>query len=521
MPISNLSSTDANTNLRKNRRSIWPDGRKSKGRLGNYTVCDSTPSFAFSRDDLIFTTGSCFARNIERTLDNQGFKLPMMDIECPIEERVSASKNEIVNKYTTSAVLNELRWGLGLEEFPADALLEVGDGLFHDPHLHPNVPPVSRERALERRQQIHDIVGLLPQCRVFIMTLGLVETWYDEKAGLYLNGAPPREAVAREPERFRFRRQSYSDIQADLQAIHDILSKHGHPDVKFILSVSPVPFKATYTGQDALAANCYSKSVLRAAAEEFVAAHDNVDYFPSYEMVTLSDRSHAFKDDFIHVREEMVGRIMDHAIARYVTGGKVDDTQVDLAQYGSKPRQIFAAGKLAKESGDYALASALLQLIDDNSWQAACDVPAAEFYLLYGVALARAGRNADAEPHLARAAALSPDEARPVFKLGLIGARLRRSYAIDCFERAAALDPGSAGISMRLAIQYERVKRPQDALKAYERTLALEPAHEEARAAADRLRPTVGRGVRPIAAAALSVRVRTSRLVTSIGSPGV
>ncbi len=492
MPISTLSSTEANNNLRRNRRSIWPDGRRSKGRLGTHTVCDSTPSFTFSKDDLIFTTGSCFARNIERTLAGQGFNVPMIDIECPPEERVSGAKNEIINKYTTAAVLNELRWGLGLAEFPADALLEVADGLVHDPHLHPNVPPVTRDRALERRKQIHDIVALLPQCRVFIMTLGLVETWYDESAKLYLNGAPPREAVAREPERFSFRRQSHGEILADLEAIHAILSKHGHPDAKFILSVSPVPFKATYTGQDALAANCYSKSVLRAAAEEFVTAHDNVDYFPSYEMVTLSDRGHAFHDDFIHVREEMVGRIMDLAIARYVTGAAVDDkAQVDLAQYGPKPRNFFAAGKKAKEAGDYALAVALLQHIDDNNWVAFCDVPAAEFYLLYGVSLARAGRNADAEPHLARAAALAPGEARPMFKLGLIGARLLRSYALECFERAAALDPASAQIAMRLAVQYERTKRPGDALKAYQRTLALDPAHDEALAAVARLEETV------------------------------
>ena len=44
---------------------------------------------------------------------------------------------------------------------------------------------------------------------------------------------------------------------------------------------------------------------------------------------------------------------------------------------------------------------------------------------------------------------------------------------------------------MRLAVQYERTKRPRDALKAYQRTLALDPAHDEARAAVARLEETV------------------------------
>src|SRR6185369_5045175 len=102
------------------------------------------PGFTFSREDLIFTTGSCFARNIEKKLGELGFSLPMLRVETPDAERVSGLPNEILNKYTTAAVLNELRWGLGLAAFPDDALLEVEESLVHDPHLHPQTPPVTR-----------------------------------------------------------------------------------------------------------------------------------------------------------------------------------------------------------------------------------------------------------------------------------------------------------------------------------------------------------------------------------------
>ena len=71
-----------------------------------------------------------------------------------------------------------------------------------------------------------------------------------------------------------------------------------------LISVSPVPLKnVTFTGQDALTANTYSKSALRAASEEFVAGHEDVDYFPSYKIVTLTDRSAAFVEDNMHSQQ--------------------------------------------------------------------------------------------------------------------------------------------------------------------------------------------------------------------------
>jgi hypothetical protein len=499
MPITTLSAEQAQSNVRHNRNSIWPDRRKGKGRLGEYTVVDVKPSFSFSHADLIFTVGSCFARNIERKLGELGFSLPMLAITVPDEERVSDVANEIMNKYTTSAIVNELRWSLGLAQFADDALIEVEGGLVHDPHLHPQVPPVTRDRAVERRRQIHDVVRTVKQCRVFIITLGLVETWFDRQTGLYLNGIPPRGAIAAQPERFQLRRQSHAEILADLETIYDILRQCGHPEFKMIVSVSPVPFKATHTGQDAIAANTYSKSVLRAAAEEFVGIRENVDYFPSYEMVTLSDRHAAYWDDNIHVQEAMVSRIMDLAVSKYVPGYVPAESEDDITKFGNKPSQLLASARSLRSRGDNTTAAKLLQAIDQTYGIPYADMSAAEFYLLYGTTLARAGRNAEAEPHLTRAVSLAPDSSLHQFKLGLIAARLRRPHALFHFERAVEMEPDSAQYLTRLGVQYERLARPADARKAYERALAIDSTNQEARAAVDRLARTTSTA-NPIAA---------------------
>lgn len=487
MPIDSFSVEETQANLRKP-GAIYPDGRKTRDRLGKYTVVGSRPTFTFSRDDLIFTIGSCFARNIEKKLASLGFQLPTMALEVPAEERVTETPNEILNKYTTAAIVNEFRWILGVDQFPDEGLIAVSENQVCDPHLHPGLPPVSRARALERRAQIHGLGTVLPKCRVVIVTLGLVETWFDGRTGLYLNGMPHRAALKADPERYSLRRQSYEDILADLEAMHAILSSHGHPEFKMIVSVSPVPFKATYSGQDAIAANTYSKSVLRAAAERFCTSHDNVDYFPSYEMVLLSERSAAYTDDNIHVREEMVGRIMELAASRYVPGYQA--TEADTTHWANKdnPYLLYQDALTARAQGKYEQAVELMKYLDDSGLVAKAKVEPAEFYLRYGTTLARAGHAGLAEPYLARAVSLLPDQALPQYKLGLITARLRRREALFHFERAVALAPDSVEFLNRLAMQYEREKQPDLAARTFEKVLAMDPNHDAAQTGLARLK---------------------------------
>lgn len=487
MPIDKLSAEQALKNLRRNRLSIWPDGRKSKGRLGAYTSCDTTATFSFSQDDLIFTVGSCFAREIEKTLTALGFNLPATKIEVPEEERASGVVNEILNKYTTSAVVNELRWGLDLEPYPEDAFLDVGNGLVHDPHLNPNAPPVSTERAKQRRQRVHDLISILPSCRIFILTLGLVETWYDKKTTLLLNGTPPAPALNAERDRFTLQRQSYSDILADLEEIHALLAKYGHPEFKMLVSVSPVPFKSTFSGQDAIRANTYSKSALRAAAEEFCSAHDNVDYFPSFEMVTLSDRANAYMDDYIHVKPSMVSRIMTLAVSKYVQNYTPEEDDEDCSKFGDEPAQLWTVAAKLRAERKFDLAIKLLRKIEDSSAIPKTGQTLANFNLVLGMNLHSAGRSADAEPYLARAVALAPNNSKSCFTLGVVTARLRRPDALIHLKRAVELDPESVIYLCRLALQYEREKDPARAISTYRRALALEPEGEAPKSALLRL----------------------------------
>jgi hypothetical protein len=150
------------------------------------------------------------------------------------------------------------------------------------------------------------------------VTLGLVEVWRDLDADTYLNTTPPPAAIASYPGRYEFYVSNFAENFANLERIHDLLRRFGHPDTKIIVTVSPVPLMVTFTQQDIIVANTYSKSLLRTAAQEWAAAHDNVHYFPSYEIVMNSARDAAWLEDLRHVQGRLVNHIMDIFLRHYL-----------------------------------------------------------------------------------------------------------------------------------------------------------------------------------------------------------
>jgi hypothetical protein len=102
-----------------------------------------------------------------------------------------------------------------------------------------------------------------------------------------------------------------------LSKARETLRSVAKDSVKIIVTVSPVPLASTFTGGDVVVANASSKARLRVAAQEFADAHPDVDYFPSYEIVTHSDPSLAFKVDKRHVRGEMVMHVVATFMRHY------------------------------------------------------------------------------------------------------------------------------------------------------------------------------------------------------------
>ena len=156
-----------------------------------------------------------------------------------------------------------------------------------------------------------------------ILTLGLTEIWQDRKDGSVISlPSGPYVNEGGDMGRYEFKVSRYGENLANLESIQAIMARH-NPGCKLLVTISPVNLWATFRQDlDVISASCNSKSTLRAAADEFVARHDNVFYFPAYEMATiyqpLSGLTH-FTDgrENYHVNKPTVKFIMRHFFKFY------------------------------------------------------------------------------------------------------------------------------------------------------------------------------------------------------------
>ncbi len=304
-------------------RFFWERARK---RLKPEAWPILTPSFEIHKNEKIFTIGSCFARNIEEYLSGFGCDVPMMSFKVPRSEWPVGRLRGVLNKYSPAAIYQEVCWCdkvysrdgfVGLEDVEK-LLYACENGACIDLHLNGFIP-VARERALKRRQQIHYSVQVVPAkvflSHVVVLTLGLVETWYDSANGLFIQRVPSSE-MAVDKDRFQFIRLDYAECYEYIQKTISLIRKH-NPECKILITVSPVSLFRTFTNDDVLIANTYSKSVLRAVCGEIVKKNQRIDYFPSYENVILTKDWHVYSKDMRHVASKFVRKIVGNLIKNY------------------------------------------------------------------------------------------------------------------------------------------------------------------------------------------------------------
>ena len=317
MPLIKIDSQIAVKKV-KEKHLYWPSSEKDT-RLDPYAAPKLSPSFQIQPSDRVFCMGSCFARNIEAALLRLNLDCVTARVFNPYIRGAWGDNNFLI-RYNPFSMLNELTWALDpTQPFPKEGYLPAKGNLWTDPHNHAHYEPHSKDRLVELRRRVGENTQKIKDCRIFIMTLGLVEAWYDHEIQKYANVPPDFDFLKKNPRRFELRVLSYEEILEALEKIYTLLQQYGHPDLKMLLSVSPVPLSMTYRDCDVMTANCYSKSVLRAAAESFCNQKEFVDYFPSYESITLSKRSEAWGKDQRHVTEEIVRFNVTQMVKHYIS----------------------------------------------------------------------------------------------------------------------------------------------------------------------------------------------------------
>jgi hypothetical protein len=154
--------------------------------------------------------------------------------------------------------------------------------------LRPNIEPdgfESLEEAIAlRREHLDKVQELFARMSVLVFTFGLTEAWMDKNTGRVFPTAPGTIAGTYDPDVHVFKNFTYQEVYDDFVQFRALVRKT-NPKLRILLTVSPVPLTATAGDDHVLLATTYSKSVLRAVAGDLARNHDDIDYFPSYEMV--------------------------------------------------------------------------------------------------------------------------------------------------------------------------------------------------------------------------------------------
>ena len=248
--------------------------------------------FEIAAGDGIATAGSCFAQHVARHMRASGFNV--LDVE-PAPAALSEETARTFGYGIYSARYGNIYSARQLLQLAQDAhsgSVEAADvwtkdARFYDA-LRPNIEPQgfeSLEEALAlRREHLDKVQDLFARMDVLVFTFGLTEAWMDRNTGRVFPTAPGTIAGDYDPGVHAFKNFDYGEVRDDFEQFLKLV-RAANPKLRVLLTVSPVPLTATATGDHVLAATTYSKSVLRAVAGDLARDHDNIDYFPSYEMI--------------------------------------------------------------------------------------------------------------------------------------------------------------------------------------------------------------------------------------------
>ena len=316
-----IDGRTALSNLSGNPQGRWrPWARDDPGSLVFYDTAKVRFDYdgrKLSADDGVFTMGSCFAREIERALTAAGRKvLSSGEALTGPEFRVAGGElsDDFLNRFTPASMLQEFQAAFGkLEGWSEEALIfRRGLGKAVDLNYWP-IPGAdeSHRAVLLRRRRALELVRRAAEARMIVLTLGLVEAWRHRPTGLWVNAISP-QLLARQPADFELVLLDVPQVLDCLEQLQALLRQvHARGDFELVVTVSPIPLQATFTGQDVIVANAEGKAVLRASAAAFTRGRPNTHYFPSYELVAWSNPARTWKNDAVHLGGRTVAAIVE------------------------------------------------------------------------------------------------------------------------------------------------------------------------------------------------------------------
>ena len=252
-------------------------------------------------DTPVVSMGSCFAEYIQLFLDKYDFNF--LDPHHGY-------------KYSTSSILRELKNGFD-NVLTTEKYLCLGGKGYTDLNHH-RIYADTPDETLDMINRIERRAGeMLPQGRVFVLTLGQNEVWRNLHTGELILHPYPNALVKGVDLSVHF--MTVQENEDQLEEIRDTIMAR-IPDAQIILGVCPIALRRTYQDMDAVQGNNLSKYTLYVAANEFASRYNNVHYFAGFDIVGYHFPGYeAYEADGRHLKNGGIDTFLDVFLSSFCT----------------------------------------------------------------------------------------------------------------------------------------------------------------------------------------------------------
>jgi hypothetical protein len=279
----------------------------------------SVPVPLVKKTDRFFLMGSCFAEEIRLALEaalgegRVGPDYRQIEFDPTVAKIDEIPARNHLNTYNACSVLHEIERLLGLWTPESDDYWTV-EGRLQCPFRRlvlADTPEIFAQISADLTRVLREGFEAADH---FVFTFGLTEVFVNKRSGKVANQTPGY-GFGGGAEETIYHRASFAETFGVIGKIIDLITK-AKPAARIFCTVSPVPLKRTFSGEDVFVANTLSKSTLRSVLAEIAAERPNVTYFPSYEAV-LSGGEAAWEADGRHVQRPVVEAITRTFIKTY------------------------------------------------------------------------------------------------------------------------------------------------------------------------------------------------------------
>ncbi|MEX0812628.1 MAG: GSCFA domain-containing protein [Chitinophagales bacterium] len=288
-----------------------------------------------AHSDGIVSVGSCFADHLSSKLQYYKFK-------------VCARPYGVI--YSPLVIAHNLRNTIAGVSFDERYLVQQ-NGLWHSFIHHGSFSAPDKNELLKRISESEkNLKQSLKSAKLLILTFGSSYTYFYKKEAFAV--ANCHKISAREFERILISHErSFAELNILIQDLEAF-----NPKLKILLSVSPVRHL-----KDGFHQNQLSKAHLLLACDQLVQAHDEVYYFPAYELLMDDLRDYRFyASDMLHPNDSAINYIWEKWVKAFISEkSKSLLKEIDAIQKGIAHRPLHSLPESEK-----AFAKKLLQKID-------------------------------------------------------------------------------------------------------------------------------------------------------------